>query len=84
MSTLAIKNARPGFAANERDAREGSWHRRAFRRIWDILVQIGERRAHREIILRMEARGVRVTGDFDSDVQRYSESLAGLRSPSRR
>lgn len=84
MSTLAIKTARPGFAANERDAREGSWRRRAFRRIWDVLVQTGERRAHREIMCRMEARGVRVTGDFDRDVQRYSESLAGLRAPSRR
>ncbi len=40
-------------------------------RVWDALVQVGERRTHREIAYLLRSRGIRVTGDLHRDLERF-------------
>jgi hypothetical protein len=79
MPTIVIDNPRAGFSSARPDARPGWRRHRLLRRIWEALAETGRRRAHREIVMRLESRGQQGTDDFDRDLQRYIASLEGRR-----
>jgi hypothetical protein len=72
MSTAILTDARhaAGRAASERGERPE--RRRLLARLWDALVEAGERRAHREIMRLITLRNGQPTGDRQRDLELFT------------
>jgi hypothetical protein len=73
MATSTITRTGPQASGRQVRTRGRSIQHPVLGWLWNALAELGKQRAHREIAFLLQAHGGQVTGNFDRDLQRYTE-----------